>query len=255
MKIHFTDKQLAILATFTAILIGGGVGPLTKIALHNISVFEFTFLRFFFGTLVLLPFFLKNKPKLHKDFYKVILFSLFLSFNVLVFPLGVKLTTATISQMLYVFVPIMVAIISYFLATEIFTVRKIIGVFVGFCGALIIIILPTISNGIPFTGNLTGNLIIFAGVIAVAAYTTFSKKFQQHYTPFQINAIFIFATCVLSFFFACGEFFLSPSSWQQITLTSWIATAYVGVLGTALWYLLYQYIIKHSSPLIASLIL
>jgi len=29
----------------------------------------------------------------------------------------------------------------------------------------------------------------------------------------------------------------------------------VGILGTAVWYLLYQYIIKHSSPLTASTIL
>jgi len=255
MKIKLSDKQLAILATFVAIILGGGVTPLTKIALKDIPVFGYTFLRFFFAAIVVLPFFFKNKPKLHKNSYKVILFSLFLSFNVILFPLGVHLTTATIAQTLYVFVPIITAIASYFLLSEVFSLKKIIGVLVGLCGALIIILLPEITKGSPFSGNLEGNLIIFLGVIAVAFYTILSKKFQKLYTPFQINAIFIFTTCLLSIFFAGGELFFSPPWWQQFSVSSLWATAYVGILGTAVWYLLYQYIIKHSSPLIASMIL
>ncbi len=255
MKTKFSDKQLALLAIIVAILLGGGVTPLTKIALKDIPVFGYTFLRFFFATILILPFFFKNQPKLHKNFYKVIFFSLFLSVNVILFPLGVRLTTATIAQTLYVFVPIITAIASYFLLTEVFSLQKIVGVLVGFCGALIIILLPEISKGSLFTGNLEGNLIIFLGVIAVALYTVLSKKFQKHYTPFHINAIFIFTTCLLSLFFAVGELFFTPSWWQHIAINSLFATLYIGILGTAIWYLLYQYIIKHSSPLIASMIL
>jgi drug/metabolite transporter (DMT)-like permease len=42
---------------------------------------------------------------------------------------------------------------------------------------------------------------------------------------------------------------------KQVTMVSLVSTAYVGIIGSALWYLLYQYIIHHSSPLIASMIL
>ena len=121
MQTKFNDKQLALLATFTAIILGGGVTPLTKIVLKDIPVFGYTFLRFLFAAVILFPFFLKNKPKLHNDFYKVILFSLFLSLNVILFPIGVRLTTATIGQTLYVFVPILTAILSYFLLSEVFS--------------------------------------------------------------------------------------------------------------------------------------
>jgi drug/metabolite transporter (DMT)-like permease len=250
-----TAKQIAIIATIVAVIVGGGVTPLTKIALYSIPVFGYTFLRFLFATIILLPFFLKNKPEFHKNFYKLILFSLFLSANVIVFPFGVRLTTATIAQTLYVFVPIFTAIISYFLLAEVFSFKKIIGILVGLSGALVIILLPEIMKGSPFAGNLVGNLIIFAGVITVAIYTVLSKKFQKHYTPFQINAVFIFTTCVLSFFFMVLELFFSPTWWQHVAVNSLLGTIYVGILGTAIWYLLYQYVIKHTSPLVASMIL
>ena len=255
MSMKLTDKQIAIFAAVTAIILGGGVTTLSKIALRDIPVFGFTFLRFFCASLVILPYFLKNRPKIQKDFYKVLLFSLFLSVNVLIFPIGVRLTTATIGQTLYVFVPIITALASYFLLSEIFSARKITGVFVGLLGALVIILLPEITKGAPFAGNLQGNFIIFLGVIAVAFYTVLSKKFQKQYTPFQINALFIFLTTILAAGLAIPELFFSSSWLQHISVGATFATVYVGILGTAAWYLLYQYVIKHSTPLIASMIL
>lgn len=255
MMNKLTIKQRTILATIIAVIIGGGVTPLTKIAVQTIPVFTFTFLRFFFASLVVLPYFLKHMPRLNKRLYKLILFSLFLSANVIVYPFGVRLTTATIAQTLYVFVPIITAVISYFFLAEVFTIRKITGILVSLCGALIIILLPQITRNSPFAGNLTGNLIICIGVITVAIYTVFSKNFQKNYTPFQINAVFIFTTCILSFFLAINELSGSHSWMNHVTMISLVSTAYVGIIGSALWYLLYQYIIHHSSPLIASMIL
>ena len=82
MMNKLTIKQRAILATIIAVIIGGGVTPLTKIAVQTIPVFSYTFLRFFFASLVILPYFLKHTPRVNKRLYKLILFSLLLSANV-----------------------------------------------------------------------------------------------------------------------------------------------------------------------------
>lgn len=252
---QFNGQTLAISAILLAATLGGGIPTLTKISLEEMPPFSFTFLRFFVAAACILPFFLKDKPKMQKDFYKVIFFSLFLSCNVILFPLGVRLTTATIGQTLYIFTPILVAVLAFFFLSEIFNFKKVIGIVVGFFGALIIFLLPEITGGAPFTGNMIGNLIIFLAVLATAFYTVFSKKFQKRYTPLQLTAIFIFTTCFILIFLAASDVVRYPFWWQHTSITPILSVLYVGLIGTAAYYLLTQYAVKHGSPIIASMIL
>jgi drug/metabolite transporter (DMT)-like permease len=252
---HLDGKTIALISMFFAIIIGGGTAAITKVALHEIPSFSFTFFRFVFAGISVLPFFLKSKPKFHKNIYKVILFSLFMTINVIFFPLGVNLTTATTASTLYVFGPIIVAVLSYFLFAEQFTMKKSIGVSIGFLGALLIILLPEISKGAPFVGNTTGNIIISVAVIGTALYTLFSKGFQKEYTPLQLTGIFIFTSCIVMIPLAATDLVSHPNWWNAVTESSLLAVLYVGILGTTLWYILYQYAIKHASPLIASMVL
>jgi drug/metabolite transporter (DMT)-like permease len=200
MMNKWSIKQRTIVATIIAVIIGGGVTPLTKIAVQTIPVFSYTFLRFFFASIVILPYFIKHLPRFNKRLYKLILFSLFLSANVIVYPFGVRLTTATIAQTLYVFVPIITAVISYFFLAEIFTIKKITGILISLIGALILILLPEITKSSPFAGNLTGNLIICFGVITVAIYTVFQKNFKKILPPFKLTP-FLFLPRVFFHFF------------------------------------------------------
>lgn len=255
MKNRFSDKQLALFAIIGAIIMGGGVTSFTKIALHSIPVFTYTFFRFSIATLTIFPFFLKNPPKTDKHFYKVLAFSLFLTGNVILAPIGIALTTAIIAQTIYILVPIIVAIISYFLATEVFTVKKITGLFIGLFGAVIIIVLPVLERFSPFSGNIHGNLIVFFTTILVALYTVFSKKFQKLYTPQQLTSFFIFITFAISLPFAVSDIVYHPHWWNHVALSSIGAVFYIGIFGTTGFYLLYQYAIKHGSPLIASMLL
>lgn len=250
---QYSPKTLALISILIAVIIGGGVPVLSKIAVREIPSFSFTFLRFVFAAICILPFFLRSKPKFHKDFYKVVLFSLFMSFNVAMFPFGIALTTATISQTLYSFMPIIVALLSYCVLAERFTLQKMFGMTLGFLGALLIITLPVITNNAPFTGNFLGNVIIFSGAVGAAIYTFYSKPFQNHYSPQQLTSIFILITTAVLFFFALSDLWIHPHWWQNVSPISIGSTVYVGLFGTVVWYLLYQYVIKHGSPLIASM--
>lgn len=253
MKIE--SKTLALLAILISVILGGGVPALTKMLMAEMPPFSYTFIRFFIASLVLLPLFIRNKPSIHKDFYKVILFSLLLSANVILAPIGVTYTTATIAQTLYIFVPIIVAILSYFFFAERFTKQKVIGIVLCFVGAAYIILLPVIAKGTPFSGGLWGNVITIIAVLFTALYTIFSKPFQKHYTPIQLTSLFVFITCGISFFFLLSDLHTYPKWWENISTSAIVSLIYIAVLGTSLWYLLYQYAVKHGSPFIASMAL
>jgi len=255
MKSKLPTRELVLVAILLTVCIGGGVPVATKIALKDMPAFSFTFFRFVVASICIMPFFLRSKPKFHKSFYHVVLFSLFMTINVVFFPLGVHLTTATIASTLYVFAPLIVAVLSYFLLAEKFTSKKSAGVILGFIGAIIIILLPEIEKGSVFSGNIVGNFLIVIAVLGTALYTVFSKRFQRDYSPMQLTSIFIFTSCVALIPLACTDLFIHPHWWNQTSLSSVWSTIYTGILGTTVWYLLYQYAIKHASPLIASMVL
>jgi drug/metabolite transporter (DMT)-like permease len=255
MKTKFSDKQLALLAIIGALMLGGGLAPSTKIALETIPVFSYNLIRFAFTSLTLLPFFLKNAPKTSKHFYKVLALSLFLTGNVMLAPIGIALTTATAAQTIYVLVPIIVAIISYLMAVEIFNARKIAGLAIGLLGAAIIIVLPAIEKYSPFSGNIAGNLTILTAAVSMSLYTVFSKQFHKIYTPLQLTSFFVFITFAITLPFAVSDIIYHPHWWIHVTTIGIIAALYNGILGTTGYYLLYQYAIKHGSPVIASMLL
>lgn len=250
-----STANLALLAILTAAVIGGGMAVLTKIALKEIPTFSFTFFRFVAASLSILPFFLKDLPKIKKNFSQVIGISLIFCVNMVVYAVGLQTTTATIAQTLYVSVPIIAALISYKLLSERFTLKKILGIVTGFLGALIIILLPVFTKSDPFSGNLTGNLFIIVGVLCTAFYTVYSKKFQKDYTPLQLTAILSFTACIGLFFFAVSDMFTHPMWWTSVSTISLFAILYLGILGTTVYYLMFQYAIKHGSPIVATMIL
>lgn len=144
------DKQkasikLAIIAVLLAAITGGGNPVFVKIALQEIPVFTFNFLRFFISLLLILPLFLREKPKITKDVYKLIPLSLLPVMNITLFAFGVRLTTATTGQMIYGAVPIVAGVLSYLFLSEKVGLNKIVGILLGFIGTMIIVLLPIIG--------------------------------------------------------------------------------------------------------------
>src|SRR3989344_4556855 len=91
----------ALLAVIFAALVGGGIPVMGKISLVIVPPTVFTFLRFLIATLCMAPFALPL-PKIDRGlFIKILLVCLFATLNVTLFPFGIRLTTATIGQLLY----------------------------------------------------------------------------------------------------------------------------------------------------------
>lgn len=248
-----SDNFKAIISVILAAIFGGGISVFAKIGLRQIPPFSFTFFRFFIASLCMLPFVLKEKQKIDKNLLKVVFLSLLAVANVTLFAFGVKLTTATISQMLYSVVPVIAAIFSYFLLNEKLNLRKIIGIFLGLAGVLTLIIIPIMGKSAGFNGGFFGNLIVLSAVICFTIYTVISKKFHKYYSPLTLTFIFsLTATVVLCPLFL-KDYFVNPVWLYHLNLISIFSAFFVGIFGGAGYYLLYQYAIKHGSPVIASM--
>lgn len=245
----------AILSLTLAVIFGGGNAVLVKIGLKEIPLFTFTFLRFLISFILLLPFFLREKPKLGKDTFQALGVSILIVVNFILFAFGVRLTTVVTSQAIYVLTPIIVVIFSSLLIKEKTTKQKIAGIIIGLIGALIIILLPEINKGSNFIGDTFGNLLILMGAVSFALYSVLSKKLQRKYSPITINMFSILTAMTVTLGLAIYEFTIYPNWWSKISLFSIEALLYTSIFGTFLFYILYQYVIKHGTPLIASIML
>lgn len=253
LRIMKSDNFKALIAVILAAIFGGGISVFAKIGLKQIPAFSFTFFRFFIASICMLPFILKERQKIDKKLLKVVLLSLLAVANVTLFAFGVKLTTATVSQMLYAVVPVIAAIFSYLILKEKVNTKKIFGIFLGLAGVVILILLPIIGKTTGFIGSFIGNMIVLSAVLCFTIYTVLSKKYHQYYSPLTLTFIFsITTTIVLSPLFI-KDFLVNPSWFYHLNIYSIFSAFYVGIFGGAGYYLLYQYAIKHGSPLIASM--
>lgn len=242
--------------TFLLILLiaalGGGVPVFIKSGISEIPPLNFIFWRFLAALLVLLPIlYIQKRKLLFTSFKKLFSVLLFGAGNIFIFVFGVKLTTASVAQMIYTFAPLLAGILSYFMLGEKIGTKKIIGVVLGFLGTLFIILLPVITGDSHIGGAFVGNLLVLCAVISHSIYTVLSKTKQKEFSPIEItasSAVFITLLSLLLIPASGGRLALPPAH-------SLFPILYTSVAGTAIFFLVYQYIIKISSPLVASTVL
>lgn len=256
MRDKKSKKYTALSLITIAAIAGGGIPSCAKIALREMPPLTFTLFRFLSAGIILIPIFLSKKQSIKlKDLKNMVLVSLLATSNVAFFALGVKRTTATIAQMLYAAVPIIAGTFSYLLLKEKVTFKKLSGVLLGFIGVLTIILLPVIGKSSAFNGDLIGNLLIFIAVSSFSLYTVLSKKYQKKYSPLTLTVIFIITTTCVQSCLAPTELKSNPSWWKEVSIAGVLGLAYVGIIGTGFYYLLYQLVIKKTTPVIASITL
>ena len=250
-----SEHRLAFMIVILGVILTGGASVYVKLGLKDMPPFTFTFIRFFLALVFFIPLILKTKFKINKDSIPVFLISLLSTLNIILFSFGIRLTSASIGQLIYALVPILSVIISHYLLNEKITWKKILGILLGFVGMGVIII-PAISN--LNTGNSTGllgNGLIFIGAVSYTFYTILSKKIQKKHSPIYITTAFFITTMLVSFCFSVIEIFAIKNFAALFTPNSLWSLFYVSFFASAVAYLLGQYAIKFGTPLIASLTL
>lgn len=247
-----SDRQKAFLSIFFYALLSGAMAAVTKVGLSQIPPLSFAFIRFFLASLFVSPFVWKKRRYLVKDLKTLGPLSLFATINILFFVIGIKLTTANISQILYSSVPIVVGLLMHFILGEKLSLKKTMGIIIGFIGVFIVLFLPILEKG-KFAGDFFGNLMLICAVISWSLYMALSKKAQETHSPFHIVSIFIIITAVALFPFFLVESVFQYGWWNRIGISSSLSILYVVLAGTISTYLLNQYSIRHGGAIFASM--
>lgn len=248
------DKQKAFIAILLVTLIGAGTSPITKIGLFEMPPLSFAFVRFALASLFILPFFLPKRRNFKKDFSKLILVSFLAAGNIIFFVLGIKLTTANISQLVYAGVPIITAFILYSSFGQKLSAKNVFGITLGFAATSIVLLLPIIEQGGEFAGDLQGNILLLIAVVLYSFYVVFTKRLLNSYSPFEISSIFIFVTTLVLLPFFLFDLSAHTRWWESIAMPGLLSMAYVVLFTTITSYVLNQYAIKHGGVIFYSMV-
>ncbi len=153
--------------------------PLVKFAFNDIEPVFFLFFRFGIVTLICLPFLIhylrKRKYSLY-DWFNLILFSITGQVVLIIFFIGLDLTTATDSIIIGLIGPLVTIAAGHYFYRDRINLVKEIGIFLAFIGAILVIAEPLFSatNGTA-KNRFLGNLLISSNIIIGTFWIVYSK--------------------------------------------------------------------------------
>lgn len=193
----------------------------------------------------LLHFFWMKEKVAYKDFPLIILCSWFgVVINQELFFAGLNITTPINASLIMIMTPILVFVISFFLAHEKATWQKILGITLGALGALIII------GGKKFdfsSKTIPGDLFILVNATSYAIYLVIVHPLMKKYHPLTVvKWVFFFGWFPVLIF--GGKQFLCIR-WHTFITQTWLAVSFIVICTTFLAYLLNMLALRevHSS--------
>ena len=248
-----SPRTKAILAILLAQLLWSTAG-LSKIIVRELDPYVAGFLRFFVASVVILPFFLKEKFKSKHMVRDMLPFSLAGAINVVFFYVGLETSTANAASLIYAGVPLVTALIAHYAIAERLIARRLIGIITGGIGVLFIALLPLIERGESASGNFPGNIFFILATLTWSCYLVGSRRAstKHNYSPLTISSMFIFVTCII--FFIISLFTFTSSYIETLRQPSMVLLIlHLGTLVTVATFTLHQWAIKYPSATTASL--
>lgn len=180
-------RTLAILAATAATTIYGLNHTIAKgVMPHYVQAFGFIFLRVAGATILfwlIAP--LGPRQTIEKrDWGRLVVCSFFgMVVNMLSFFKGLELSTPVNSAILVTVTPIIVAVLSYFLIRERLTRARLLGIAMGFAGALALIVMNE-PRGMNAPNIPLGNALFVLNATCYGTYLILAKKLTEKYHPF-----------------------------------------------------------------------
>jgi drug/metabolite transporter (DMT)-like permease len=161
------------------------------------------------------------------------------SANQLLFFAGLNLTTPINASLIMTIVPITVLVVSAFWLKERITTRKLIGIFLGFTGAILLLMK---SGAAASSEVFWGDLFIILNASSYGIFLVMIKPLMLRYHAVTISKwIFLFGAIMVIPFGA--EQFVNVE-WTRFTPMVWSMVAYVVILSTFVAYLLNAWTLK-----------
>jgi drug/metabolite transporter (DMT)-like permease len=240
--------------TLLAGLAGGMIPAFSKVSLETMNAGTLTILRYVYTFVALVAFvYLSGRRVNWRQVSLVLPVSVLAAINAICFPMAVQYVDPASVQLLYTIVPLIVVVLSWLVLKQRTGLGKLLGVFIGLVGVVVVTLAPLFIQGGTVVFHPVGVALVFTGAGAYSLYTVLSKPAQETASPSDMLLGTAIATLVCQA--AYSMITSTPVSFAGISPRSLLASIIVGLIGTAFFYWVYQYIVKISSPLMASVIL
>ena len=209
------NRILALLAAFSATTIYGLNHTIAKVIMpHYIGAFGFIMLRVVGAAILfwMLSLFITNEKIERKDYYRIFFGALLgMCINMLMFFKGLQLSTPINSGVIVTLTPIIILILSAFFLKEKLTKMKLLGITIGFSGALLLILSGNTSQVVNAPNVSLGNSMMLINSICYGSYLVIVKPLTKKY-----NII-----TLMKWMFLLGIFMTSPITYSEFSEVSW----------------------------------
>ncbi len=231
-----------ILALTIANIIWGAAPPIFKFSLENIPPFTLAFIRFFFASLLFIPFIAPVwKSMTKKEFLLICLGSLFgITLNISAFFLGLQKTVSINAPIIASSGPVFLFFLSVLFLKEKANIKVFIGMLISFIGVLFIILSPIFLDGKHLVlGEIEGNLLFVLATMGSVISTVIYKSVLEKINALQI-AFLSFIISSLTFAPAM-VWELKQWSFSELNIQGWTGIVFGVFFSSALAYYLYYY--------------
>ncbi|MFB3887153.1 MAG: DMT family transporter [Thermodesulfobacteriota bacterium] len=213
----------------------------TKFALKEVHPFTLLFLRYAIGALLLLLVQYGRDRGLLKifscrDWVQIFLLALVgVSGLGLLQAYGLLYTTAINTGWIVAINPILIILAARLLLGEVITIRKISGIFLGFCGVFLIISKGVISLSLFHSPSIVGDLLVLTSALAWTTFTVIGKSFASRFTPLSTSTAIMLSAAVITL-----PLIILKGEWNKILSLSspaWMSVFFLGVFCSGLAYL------------------
>ena len=242
-------RNLALIAAFLATSIYGINHTIAKEVMPiYIGSSGFIMLRLLGATSIfwLISLFAPKEKIERGDFLKIIFASILgMCTNMLAFFRGLELSTPINSGVIITLSPVLVLILSYFFLKEKITIKKILGILIGFSGA-VFLILNSSKTGINAPNIPLGNSFFLLNASAYAGYLIIVKPLTSKYNIFTLMKWLFLIGLILSAPITFNQFI--EVKWTELPWFAIWRMGYVVIGTTFLTYLFNIYALKTLSP-------
>jgi len=243
------SRVIALIAVSIATLIYGLNFTIAKAVMPNyVQPFGFILIRVLGATAIfwIIGLFVKSNGIEKGDYKKIAIASFFgVALNMLAFFKGLSYTSPISASVMMVMAPIMVLIFSSFLIRKPIGKLRILGIFIGLIGAILLITYGS-SNKSTATNSNLGNFLVFVNAASYGLYMVLAKNLIHKYHPIVFIKWFYLFGLLLVIPFGISEFLIIE--WQKIPTNIYYNIAFVVIFTTCVTYLFNLYGLTKLKP-------
>jgi len=227
------------LTMFVANIIFGLSTPITKSLLSGgvLTPYSISFLRVAGAGLLfwITSIFVKENKVNAKDLIMLFFAGMLgVTVNQFSFVKGLSMTSPINAAIIVTLTPIITMILAAVYQKEPITRKKVTGVFIGACGALLLIL--TSVQMINNAGSAMGNMLCLLSSLSYALYLTAFKKLINRHSPITLMKWMFLFSAVVTLPVCLNDIQSIP--WQTISVNEYVRISYVVILATFVTYML-----------------